>query len=221
MTKEYLCNQGIVDLTWASKPEDLAGIAGFRQVGMVMAYEDLVATLYTIPMENVGLVVAIPREEHMILKVGQFVTTGESLATISADDLLFIAGQMIITTPVEKINARELQVHGQVFAPVGSESAIDSKLKKITGQILYYPAGTVRVIIGIDTFDRAFLEALPEPLVLVVVGNLTFAKDVPADLLKQTIRHIALMGNINAPKAIVPIVHVLTPQCFGTINGIE
>jgi hypothetical protein len=72
---------------------------------------------------------------------------------------------------------------------------------------------------GEETIGREFLELLPAPRALVVMGQLTFGEDVTVDLLKAKIPEIVLMGTIRTPPALLPLVQVLTIEKMGEIHA--
>jgi hypothetical protein len=216
----HIREMSILDLRSAKTPEDLNGITGISEVGCILIPEHLTMALMRIPMHEVGVVAPIPQDANVVLQVGQIKLTGEALASGNADSILFIVGQLFLTTPVTSIGYKELRVTGQILAVRGSEAALGAKLRDFTGQTLYLPSKP-RIIMGEETLGQAFLELLPEPESLVVMGVLTFDDDVTVDLLKSKITEIVLMGQIHAPKELVPLVQVITREKMGQIVSRE
>ena len=210
-------NMGMLDLRSAKTAEELKHITALKNIGCVVIPEHLATALMSVPMENVGTIVPVPEGENVKLHVGQSKMSGEALAAGGAEDILFVAGQLFITTPVTNVGFKEIRVHGQVMAIRGSETPLGAKIGQITGQILYLPAKT-RTVMGEETIGKAFLELLPEPTALVVMGKLTFEDDVTAELLQSKILEIVLMGEIHTPAALLPLTQVLTIEKMGEIH---
>jgi hypothetical protein len=168
-------------------------------------------------MDRVASVVPVPAGPNVKVMAGQTQITGEALANPGGnpDEIYFIAGQMLITTPVQSVGYK-LIVAGQVMAPVGSEAALSASIIRQTGQVYYVPEGA-RHFIGQDRFSAAFFELLDEPLIMLLIGNYTIAPDVTVDLLRAKVRRIVLFGELRAPAALVPILQVLTTDKFGQI----
>jgi len=213
-------NMGMLDLTSAKTPEELSNITALKNVGMILIPEHLTAALAGIPMQNVGGVVPVPQGVNVKLLAGQTKLTGEALANGDSETILIMAGQLFVTTPVEKVGYKELRVTGQLLAPRGSESAISAKLASITGQVIYYPEGA-RLTVGEESWSREFLSLLPEATPYVIVGKVRIEDDVTAQLLREKISEIVLVGMIVAPEALVPLVQLLAIEKIGRIEAIE
>jgi len=211
-------NMGLLDLRSAKTPEDLSGITALHNIGCVIIPEHLASVLMRIPMENVGTVAPVPSGENIQVQVGQVWLSGEAIAAGDSDAILFTVGQLFLTTPVTSVGFKEIRVHGQVLAIRGSEAALGSKVKSLTGQIFYLPA-KARTIMGSESIGQEFLELLPEPTALVIMGELTFEQDVTKEMLKSKILEMVLMGHIKAPQALVPLVQVLTIEKMGEISS--
>ncbi len=220
-TKGAIRDMGLLDLSFARSAEDLSGISCIRDVGTIIIPEDLVSALTRIDMRDVGGVVPIPRGVKVSLLAGQTRLTGEALAAGPEDTVLLLVGQTLIMSPVQSVGYHSLHVMGQLLAPRGSEAALAPKIAKLSGQVVYI-AGleNARFILGKESIGKAFLELLPRPTPLVVVGKLIFEEDTPADLLREKVPEIALTGKIQAPAALVPLLQVLTVEKQGRIETI-
>lgn len=207
-------NVAILDLTWAKSSEDLSGIPEISNVALVIVPANLAEAVYRIPMKNIADIVVLPEGVQPSVMTGQVKMSGESLAAGSPEILLIVTGQFIITTKVQEIGYKEVWVTGQIFVPHGSEDAISKKFTKLTGQVLYYPEGTRMVMMGNETWDRAFIELLPEQTpYTIMMGNVVIEDDVTIELLKSKISTITLaMGNIEARKELLPVVKLLTVE---------
>ena len=214
----HIHNMGYVDLRSAKTPDDLKYIASIKNVGCVLVLEHLATALASIPMENVGTVVPVPEGDNIKIQVGQVHLTGESLAAGNPEDILFVVGQMFISTPVASVGYKELWVHGQIMALRGSEGPIGAKLGKLTGQTMYLPAKS-RTVMGELSISKAFLEFLPEPEALIIMGELNIEDDVTVELLQSKIPEIVLMGEISTPRHLLALVQVITREKMGEINA--
>ncbi len=216
----HIENMGMLDLRSAKTPEDLSYIKRIMNVGTILIPEHLSGVLAKVPMKNVGSTVAVPDGQNIKMQIGQIRLGGDAFVNGDPDTILFIVGQLFITTPVPSVGYKEVWVHGQVFGIRGSENTFGAKLGRAEGQVLYLPA-EARVIQGSETIDNEYLEMLPKPCALVVMGELHFAEDVTKDLLKSKILEIVLMGVITAPQAILSLVKVLTAERMGEIISTE
>lgn len=219
--KGAIRDMGVLDLSFAQSPEDLSGITSIHDVGAIIIPEDLMGALTRIDVHDVGGVVPIPRGAKVSLQMGQTRLTGESLAAGPDDTVLVLVGQTLIMNQVQSVGYQSLHVMGQLLAPRGSEAALAPKIAKLTGQVVYVTGlENARFILGKERIGKAFLEYLPRPTPLVVVGKLIFEEDTPADLLREKVPEIALIGKIQAPAALVPLLQVLTVEKQGEIEAI-
>ena len=134
-------NIALLDLTGASSADVLDGIQRISKVATILVPEGLVGRLSQIPMEKVAATVPIPDGKRVKVLSGQVSMSGEALANTDGqrDEVLVVAGQLVITTPVQCVGYDQLIVMGQILAPVGSETGLGSGLTRVSGQVLYYP----------------------------------------------------------------------------------
>jgi len=211
---------GVLNLLSAKTAEDFKGITSISEVGVILVPEHLAAELMKVPMHEVGTVAAIPEGDNVNLQVGQIKLTGEALAAGDPERILVVVGQLCLTSVVPSVGYKGIHVTGQIFATKGSENAIGAKLISLQGQIFYIPANP-RLIMGEESIGQEFLELLPEPVPLVVMGKLTIEADVTREMLKSKINEITLMGDLNVPKTLLPLAQVLTVEKMGEIHGYE
>lgn len=214
----HIQNMGLLDLRSAKTPEDIERIASISNVGCVLLTEELIPALVSrVKIENVGAIIPIPAGNNIQVQAGQVWLTGEALAAGNPDNILVIAGQLFITTPVTSVGYQSIHVHGQLMAIRGSETALGAKLGNVTGNVLYLPANA-RNIFGSEEIGKDFLELLREPTALVVMGKLTFEDDVTVDLLRSKVLEIVLMGKIETPRSLYPLVQILAVEKMGNIS---
>lgn len=216
----HIHEMGVLNLLAAKTAEDLQGITSISEVGVLLIPEHLATVIMKIPMQEVGTVAAIPAGNDVNLQVGQVKMSGEALAGGDPEKLLVVVGQLFITTAVQSVGYKGIHATGQIFATRGSEDALGAKLTHLTGQVFYLPVNP-RLFMGEDSIGKEFLELLPEAEPLVIMGNFTIEKEVSVELLKSKITEIVLFGQLNVPRALLPIAQVLTKEKFGEIHSYE
>ncbi len=211
-----ITGMGVLDLLHVSA-EELERTTSINEVGVVLVRQSMAGRFGSIPMHSVGSVVTVPDGDQVVTKIGVVQLTGEALAAEGhEEETLVIVGPLIITTPVERVAYRRLVVVGVLVAPGGSEVALASVA--LTGVSTYYPPGSApRIVIGQERWSREFFEELGAPVSLVIVGEVTIEAGVPRDLLRERVESIALVGKIYAPRELVPLVQVLSPNKLGEI----
>ena len=208
----------VLDLTGLTSPDDLTAVTRITRVAVILVPEALLSALMRIPMEQIASIVPVPAGKNLKIMAGQAQMSGDALANPGGgpDDVLIVAGQLVITTPVQQVGYGQLIVAGQVLAPTGSETALGAGITRQTGQVIYYPPDA-RFFIGKDRFAGAFFEFLDQPITMVLVGNFALEADVSADLLRAKVPRIMLFGQVTAPRALVPLLQVLTTEKYGDI----
>lgn len=216
----HLQHLGMLDLRSAQTPEDLQHITRISHVGCILISEHLMAALSRIPMSHVGGTIGVPAGQNIKMQSGQLQLSGESFTLGSPDEILLIMGQAFINSPVTSVGFKEIWLYGQAFAIRGSEATLGAKLGRVNGQIFYLPA-EARVVMGETTIDQEFLEYLPAPRALVIMGSVRFTEDVTKEMLRSKIEEIVLMGVIVAPASLLSLIRVLTKEQMGEILSIE
>jgi hypothetical protein len=193
----------LLDLTGANAEQALAGVTRIADVAAILVSESLLAKLSSIPMEHVAATVPVPDGSHPRVFTGQVLLSGEALAIPENDpsDILVVTGQLVITSPVERVGYKQLIVMGQILAPVGSETALGAGLTRISGQLIYYPytpGANLRVQTGsvrLTAADLANPHGQPTDI-LLCVGQLVISGSV------DTIgyRHVLTVGQVIAPR---------------------
>lgn len=150
---------------------------------------------------------------------GQRKLSGASLANAGGDpaDVLFLAGQTIITGPVEAVGYQHVVVAGQLVAPREAEALLAPVLT-MEGQLAWYD-GEPRFLVGREELGRDFLELLDEPASLAIVGSCTIGDDVTPELLRAAVRDIVLIGRIVAPRPLHGVLQLLTTEKHGVISA--
>ena len=198
----------------------------YRQViviGLVLAPHGSESALGAGLTRVTGSVDYYPYAEGQEVKVstGQLRAGGEVLAnpTGGPDDVLVVAGQLIVTGPVVKVGYRRVVVAGQVLAPRDSQAVL-GPVMIVKGQLVWY-TGEPRFFLGKERFGRSFFELVDQPLTLALVGSFQIDPDVPAALLREKVREITLLGKLIAPSQLVGVLQLLTTEKVGEITVAE
>jgi hypothetical protein len=194
----------------------------YRQVivvGLVLAPQGSESALGAGLTRVTGSVDYYPYAEGQEVKVstGQLRADGEFLANPAGgpDDVLVVAGQLIVAGPVTKLGYRRIVVAGQLLAPRDSQPLL-GPAAIVKGQLTWY-GGQPRFFIGKERFGRSFFELLDRPLALALVGRFEIDPDVPAALLREKISEITLVGKLIAPSGLVGVLQLLTTEKIGKI----
>ncbi|MEM7130281.1 MAG: hypothetical protein AAF702_28395 [Chloroflexota bacterium] len=149
---------------------------------------------------------------------GQAKLNGAVLANAngSPEDILLIAGQLLVNSQVESVGFKQIYIAGQALIPKEAEELLSPYLQ-VFGQIVWY-SGTPRSFDGNESFNAAFFDYLPEPITLILNGIIKFDADITPELLKEKVTEIILNGIIEAPAHLVPLIQVLTTEKNGMIN---
>jgi hypothetical protein len=218
--KDVLVVTGSLIIT---SPVEHVGYSAIWVTGLVLAPKGSEAALAGALTYLTGSVMYYEHAEGQRIQsmAGQTTLDGAAFANEAGgpNDILMIAGQLVITSPVEKVGFQHLIVSGQLVAPKASEAVLTPVLT-MAGQTGWY-SGTPRLLIGQDTFSRGFFELFDEPVSLVLVGKFVIDPDVPPALLKEKVSEIVLVGKARAPRATIPVLQFLTTQKLGRFLALE
>lgn len=207
MQPREIKNVALLDLTGASSADVLDGVSKISNVAAILVPESLVGRLMAIPMESVAATVPIPDGKRVKVMSGQVIMSGESLTVADGDanEVLVVAGQLVITTPVHQAVRQEVIAMGQVLAPQGSESGLGASLRRMSGQVMYYPytpGANVKVLTGSTRMTGAELanrNGQPSD-VLISIGSLVITS--AADVVGY--EHIVGIGPVIVPRDAEP-----------------
>jgi len=132
-TQREIRNVALLDLTGATSEQTLDGVGRIVNVATILVPESLLGKLMAIPMQNVAATVPVPDGKKIRVMSGQVTLSGEALANVDGpqDEVFVVAGQLIITTPVQRVGYAQFITIGQVVAPVGSETALGAGLTRM------------------------------------------------------------------------------------------
>ena len=200
-TPREISNVALLDLTGAAAETALTGVTRISEVAAILVPESLLPKLSSIPMERVAATVPIPDGQRVRVFTGQIVLSGDALAAPAdgTQESLVVTGQLILTSPVVNIG-RDVVVLGQVVAPAGSETGLGRSLRRLTGQVLYYPyveGARVQVRDGGAMGGEALANPGGQPNdVLLVSGTAVFTS--PVD--KIGYQQVVVLGNVLVPR---------------------
>jgi hypothetical protein len=194
----------LLDLTGANSAAALEGVTRVVNVATILVPESLLSRLSSIPMERVAATVPVRDGQRTRVMSGQILLSGDALAGPGeghGDDMLVIAGQLILTSPVTRVGYADLVVLGQVIAPTGSETALGAGLNRLSGQVAYYPyveGATVRTVIGNTISGEALANAGGQPSdVLLASGQLV----VTSPIQRLGYQHVIAVSHVVVPSA--------------------
>lgn len=206
-----------------TSPVERVGLHSIIAVGSVVAPEGSEAALTPVLRRLVGRSAYYPWVDGQTVRVFQGDTRirGELLANPggSADDVVIVAGSLVVTGPVPAVGYRRVVVVGTLVAPEETQLALAPGLI-LVGEAVWYTAPP-RIFNGADHLSAGFFELLDEPVTLVLNGAVEFDPDVTPQLLKERVAAIALNGAIKAPPSLVPMLQVLTVQKNGVIATLD
>jgi hypothetical protein len=192
----------LLDLTPLTSAEDVAGITRISDVAVVLVPESLMGAVTAIPMNDVAMVLPVPDGVEVRIHTGALVMGGEALAGPGVENAaLIVTGTLILTSPVLKVDYRQILVMGLVLAPHGSEAALGAGLTRVTGSVDYYPYAEDQEV-NVSTGQlRTTGEVLANPNgnpddILVVAGQLV----VTGPVAKVGYRRIVVAGQVLAPR---------------------
>ncbi len=195
-------NVGVLDLTGLDGPEALDGVTSINSVGIILVPEPLLAKLATIPITQVGSTIPVPAGARPRMFTGDVILSGEALANADGaqEDILIVTGDLIITSPVQKVGYASFIVTGDLIAPTGSEAALSAKLTRMTGDLTYYPyteGSTVRVLPGAQRLSGPALgnPSGQETDILLVAGPLI----VTSPIERLGYHHLVVTGTLLVP----------------------
>jgi hypothetical protein len=156
---------------------------------------------------------------HVKMLSGQVRLTGAALANHTGEpsDILVAAGQVIITGEVGPIGYSQILVAGQLLAPEAAQSELEIRMD-VQGQTVWYRSGDPRVFLDDIELGPDYFRLLDHPVSLIALGDLTIGAGVTADLLRENVADIVLLGDVLAPAAAVPAVQVLATTILGRIR---
>jgi hypothetical protein len=169
--RREISNVALLDLTGAAAANALEGVTRISDVAAILVPESLLPRVSSIPMDRVAATIPIP----------------------------VVAGQLILTSPAVNVG-RDVVVLGQIVAPAGSESGLGLSLRRLTGQVMYYPVpegARVQVRDGGLMGGEALANPGGEPRdVLLITSTAVLTSSVESIGYQQ----IVVLGNVLVPR---------------------
>jgi hypothetical protein len=134
------------------------------------------------------------------------------------DDILVVAGQIVVLGEVTTVGYQTVVVAGQFAAPAASRDVLEPSIQ-IQGQAAWFQGENPRVFNGDARLGPDFLRLLDEPTALVVLGDLVIEEDVTEEGLREKIIAITVFGDVRAPARLIGMVQVLATEVFGDIEA--
>jgi hypothetical protein len=132
------------------------------------------------------------------------------------DDILVVAGEVVVTGEVASVGYRMTLIAGQLAAPAASRDVLEPAIQT-QGQVTWYEGANPRVFNGSASIGPDFLRLLAGPTALVVLGDLTVEEGVTEAALQEKISGLAVFGDVIAPTRLVGVVQFLATDVFGDI----
>jgi hypothetical protein len=133
-----------------------------------------------------------------------------------ADDILVVAGQVVVTGEVTSVGYGLALIAGQLAAPAASRDVLEPAIQT-QGQVTWYEGANPRVFDGSASIGPQFLRLLPAPTALVVLGDLTLEETVTEDALQEKVSGLAVFGDVITPAGLIGVVQFLATDVFGDI----
>jgi hypothetical protein len=169
-----------------------------------------------------GAVTYYPYAEGQEVKMlsGQVRLSAAVLANSAGrpDDILVVAGQIVVTGEVTTVGYRTVIAAGQFAASAASRDVLEPVIQ-IQGQAAWFQGADPRVFNGDAHVGPDFLRLLDQPTALVVLGDLTIEEGVTEAGLREKITGITVFGDVVAPAGLIGMVQVLAAEVFGDIKA--
>ena len=151
---------------------------------------------------------------------GQVRLSGVLLANTAGqpDDILIVAGQVMVTGAVPTVGYRLAIVAGQFAAPEGARDVIEPRVE-IQGQAAWYRGDDPRVFYDDTNLGPDFFRLLDHPVSLIAFGDLTIAAGVTETMLLEKVAGITLFSDAIVPSGLVGVTQTLTTDVFGSIRA--
>jgi hypothetical protein len=132
------------------------------------------------------------------------------------DDILVVAGQVVVTGDVTSVGYGMTIIAGQLAAPAASRDVLEPAIQT-QGQVTWYEGDNPRVFNGDASVGPDFLRLLAARTALVVLGDLTIEEKVTEAALQEKVAGLAVFGDVIAPAGLIGVVQFLATDVFGDI----
>jgi hypothetical protein len=191
-------------------------------VGSVLAPRGGEQVLGQALASGTGTVTYYPYADGQDVKVlsGQVRLSPAQLANTGGrpDDILVVAGQVMVTGEVTTVGYRTVLIAGQLTAPAASRDVLEPAIQ-IQGQATWYQGESPRVFNGDLRLGPDFIRLLDVPTALVVLGDLIVSDGVTETGLREKITALTVFGDVIAPPGLIGMVQILATEVFGDIRA--
>jgi hypothetical protein len=134
------------------------------------------------------------------------------------DDILVVAGQVVVTGQVTSVGYRTTIIAGQLAAPAASRDVLEPAIQ-VQGQVIWYEGANPRVYNGDARLGPDFLRLLDAPAALVVLGDLIIEEGVAEAALREKLAGLAVFGDVIAPAELIGAVQIVATDVLGDIKA--
>src|SRR5262249_16431714 len=133
---------------------------------------------------------------------------------------ILLGGQLVVNSPIERLGYQQVMAVGHLVVPAATQPEILGRMASLKGQRVEYTAPP-RVFHGKDHFSAGFFALFEEPIPLVLDGSFSFDDDVTPEALRRAVAGIVLSGKIRAPRALLPMLQLLSIAREGKIEPLD
>ena len=161
-------------------------------------------------------------DQHVKVLSGQVRLSPAVLANAAGrpDDILVVAGEVVVTGEITTVGYRTALIAGQLAAPAASRDVLEAAIE-VQGQSTWYEGANPRVFNGSTQLGPDFLRLLDPPAALIVLGDLTVEEGVTEAALLEKLAGLTVFGDVIAPAGLIGAVQVLATDVFGAIKASE
>lgn len=152
-------------------------------------------------------------------QAGQISVSGDYLANSggTADDILAVAGQLVVTSPITSLGYQRVYVGGTITAPRDSRTVLESALT-VAGKSIWYGGDNPRFFTGDQTFGNDFFELVDEPITMVLDGDVELEPGVSPELVREKVHEVVLLGNVTVSRPMAAMIQFLAVENQGEIR---
>ncbi|HEX4092986.1 MAG TPA: hypothetical protein VHZ33_30070 [Trebonia sp.] len=134
------------------------------------------------------------------------------------DDILVVAGQVVVSGEVTSVGFGTVVVAGQFAAPASSRDVLEPAIES-QGQAAWYESASPRIFNTDARLGPDFLRLLEAPTALVVLGDLIVEEGATEAGLREKISALTVFGDVIAPPGLVGIMQILATDVLGDIKA--
>lgn len=218
MMKQKIGNVGLLDLRNATA-ESIKGIERINNVGVVFYKKGNAHLLSSLSIGNIGKSLEIP-EDYLFIN-GSLSIDEAFLNSLQEPKKYFVNGAVIIAADVSEKSFRKnlftFQVNGAVYCPTPLSGIVRDFVTGAMGEIVTYDHSLPRFELGEFTLTNAFLEAIEQPIHLVVSGVLRLPADLNMYLFNDRLSKLEVKGVVTLHEEQEPFFHKKISSLLGCV----